>query len=129
MPSGQQAGDTTYLVACLVAPDHTERAALIARQRAVDVVFDRLEDACPDLFQPRRTHSDRLDTAWVRRYANTDLMAMISNGEVKFVHPIRGDDAVLVGKESEWSHAPLRLVCRRHDGHYFAQVLRSKEGS
>jgi hypothetical protein len=124
MPSGQQAGNTTYLVSChVVIADQTKRAAQIARQRAVDVVFDRLEDACPQLFQPRRVRSDRLGAGWVRRYADTDLMAMISNGGVKFVHSIRGDDPVFVGKESEWSKAPLRLACERRDGHYFARVL------
>jgi hypothetical protein len=130
IPSGQQPGNTTYLVSChVVIADQTERAAQIARQRAVDVVFDRLEEACPELFQPRGVLSERLGAGWVRRYVNTDLMAMISNGGVKFVHSIRGDDAVFVGKESEWSKAPLRLACGHHDGHYFAQVLRSKEGS
>ncbi|MDB6088884.1 MAG: hypothetical protein JWN85_1668, partial [Gammaproteobacteria bacterium] len=100
MPSGQQAGNTTYLVSChLVIADPAERAAQIARQRAVDVVFDRLEDTCPELFQPSRARSERFGAGWVRRYVNTDLMAMISNGGVKFVHSIRGDDAVFVGRE------------------------------
>jgi hypothetical protein len=44
--------DTTYLVSCHVVPGDTDRAALTARMRAVDGVFDRLEDACPQLFRP-----------------------------------------------------------------------------
>jgi hypothetical protein len=122
MPVEPRRRNTTYLVSCHVVPDNADRSALAARKRAVDVVFDRLEEACPKLLQPRGLRSDQFGTAWTRHYLNTDLTAWISHGSVTFDETIRGD-SVLVGHESDWAKAPLRLACGRHDGHYFAQVL------
>jgi hypothetical protein len=125
MRAESQPPDMIYLVSCHVVPDNADRSALTARKRAVDIVFDRLEDACPELFQPRGLRSDQFGGAWARHYINTDLTAWISQGRVKFGTPIRGDAAALIGQESDWARAPLRLECGRHDGHYFARVLQS----
>jgi hypothetical protein len=120
--------DTTYLVSCHVVPDNSDRSAQVARQHLVDLVLDRLEDACPNLFQPRRPGTEHGGRAWVRRYMNTDLTAWVSNGEVKFVQPIRGAQLVYVGRESDWANAPLRLACGRRDNLYFAKVLKRDGG-
>jgi len=128
MPVEEQPRDTTYLVSCHVVPDNADRSAQIVRQRAVDVVFDRLEDACPELFQPRRLRTDQFGAVWERHYPNTDLTAWVSNGGVKFREPIRGDDVVFVGQERDWAKAPLRLACGRRSGHYFARILESRGG-
>jgi hypothetical protein len=118
--------DASYLVSCHVFADNADHSALAARKRAADVVFDRLEDACPELFQPRGLRSDQLGTAWTRHYLNTDLMAWISHGTVTFDELLRGD-SVVVGRESDWAKAPLSLVCERRDGHYSARVKQSKD--
>jgi hypothetical protein len=128
-PAPQQPRDTTYLVSCHVVPDNTDRSAQIARHRTVELVLDRLEDACPQLFQPRRPLTEYSGNVGVRRYGNTDLSAWVSNDGVKFRQPIRGDSVVYVGREADWVRAPLRLACERRNGHYFAKVMDSKEGS
>jgi hypothetical protein len=125
-PTKQQLRDTSYLTSCHVLPDDTDRSAQIARERAVDVVFDRLEDACPALFQPRRLRTEHYRELWRRLYVNTDLVVLISHGSVKFLNPVRGGRMVYLGLESDWAKAPLQLACGRRDGRYFANVLKSK---
>lgn len=115
--------NNTDLVTCRVIPDSRDHSAQIARERAVDLVLDRLEDACPQLFQPRRPGTEQERGVWRRVYINTDLTAWVSHGWVKFQDPTRGDGLVLVGRESDWANAPPRLICGRHDGHFFAKVL------
>jgi hypothetical protein len=126
-PIEPQPRDTTYLVSCHVVPDNTDRSALIARQRAVDLVLDRLEDACPKLFQPRRLNTVHDGGAWRRLYGNTDITAWVSYGSVKFVDGARAADGLIdVGRESDWAKAPLRLDCGRHKGVYFAHIVDSR---
>lgn len=126
-PVRQQPRDTSYLTSCHVVPDDINRSALIARERAVDIVFDRLEDACPALFQPQRLRTEHSGEVWQRYYVNTDLVALVSLGSVKFFDPNRGGPMVYLGPESNWANAPVRLACGRHDDHYFATVLKSKK--
>jgi hypothetical protein len=118
---------TSYLSTCHVLSDDSDRSALIARQRAVDLVFDRLEDACPALFQPRRLHTEHDGQFWRRLYINTDLVATISHGSVKFLNPVRGGRPIDLGLESDWTKAPPRLACGRRDGRWFANVLQTNE--
>jgi hypothetical protein len=126
-PVGQQSRDTSYLTSCHIVPDDADRSALIARERAVDIVFDRLEDACPILFQPRRLRTEHSGEIWRRYYVNTDLVALVSLESVKFFDPIRGGRMVYLGAESNWINAPVQIDCGRRDGHYFATVVKSKE--
>jgi len=126
-PVVQRPRDTSYLASCHVVPDNTDRSAGIARERAVDRVFDRLEDACPALFQPRRLRTEHYRDLWRRLYINTDLVALVSRGTVKFLNPLRGGPMIYLGRESDWAASPQRLVCGRSDGRYFARVLQSNE--
>ncbi len=122
-PVKPQSSDTSYLASCHVVPDATDRSAQIARQRAVDLVLDRLEDACPQLFQPRRLRTEHVRDIWRRLYVNTDLVALVSHGTVKFLNPVRGGPMVELGRESDWAKAPRQLDCGRRDGRFFATVL------
>jgi hypothetical protein len=127
--SEQQPDDTSQLVTChTVAADSTGLPARQLRQRAVDLVFDRLEDACPQVFQPRRLLTEHFGGRWQRYYGNTDVIAWVSRGDVKFRQLLRGDDVVNLGRESAWEKKPLTLACGERDRHYFARVLEPKEG-
>jgi hypothetical protein len=115
--------ETTYLVSCRLLPDESGMQAAIAQERAADIVLDRLEDACPQLFQPRRLPTDVRGDDARRLYINTDLIAWIRFGQVKLVDPTHGGRVVLLGRESDWATAPPRLACGRVNGHYFARPL------
>jgi Glycosyltransferase family 87 len=124
-PGKQPPRSTSYLTSCHLVPDNTDSSARVAREHAVDVVFDRVEDACPTLFQPRRLPTEYFVEFWRRYYVNTDLVVMISHGTVKFLDPVRGGQMVYLGLESDWAKAPLQLACGRRDYRYFANVLKS----
>jgi hypothetical protein len=126
LPLEPQNREMTYVEACHAVPDDTaDLAALKARQRAADLVFDHLEDACPKLFQPHRMLSLRFGHSWRRVYGGTDIVASISYGRVKFSDEMRPQGPVDVGSESDWAKAPLRLECGKRNGVYFAHVLAS----
>jgi hypothetical protein len=123
LPLQPQNRDTTYVKTCRAVPDTTDHSALKAAQRAADLVFDRLEDACPALFWPRRLMTVRFGDSWRRGYGGTDIVALISHGRVKFSDQMRPSGLIDVGSESDWAKAPLRLECGKRDGVYFAHVL------
>jgi hypothetical protein len=112
-----------HLVSCGLVPDHSDHTADLALERTANLALDRLEDACPELFQPRRVPTGRYGHMWRRLYINTDLIAWVSRGELKFFDPVRGDDIVYLGSENDWARAPLRLACGRRGGHSFASLL------
>jgi hypothetical protein len=127
-PINPQPRDTTYLTSCHLVSDNTDRSALIAREHAVDLVFDRVEDACPALFQPRRARTEHDRDVWRRLYVNTDLVALVGHGSVKFLNPLRGGQTIYLGLESDWAKTPPHLACGRRESRYFARVLESKQG-
>jgi hypothetical protein len=123
--SEPQIRDATNLVACRLIANTTDQSANIARQKGVDVVFDRIEDACPKLFRPRRLVSTHDGDTWRRQYGGTDISAWISHGRVKFADLVRPTGVIDIGSESDWAIAPLRIECGRRKGVYFARILPS----
>ena len=117
--------DTSYLVTCRVVADNRDPSPVMARRQAVDLVFDRIEDACPRLFSPRRLVTVHEGDVWRRIYGSTDISAWISDGRVKFADGIRPNGLIDIGAENDWARAPLKLKCGTLDGAYFAHILPS----
>src|SRR6185437_1917244 len=121
---------TLYLVTCrVVAAAPTRRDPQLAAERAAaDAVFDHLEDACPELFQPARTVTRNYSTAqeqvWMRRYAATSLAAIIGPTYLLIKSDDRPGAPVFLGRESDWVRAPQPLACGRSNGRYWAKLLR-----
>jgi hypothetical protein len=118
--------NTGYFISCLVVKEKAPDAGVMAAESGANRALDRLEDACPALFQPRRQVSYLLgDTAhnyiWVRRYGNTDIIAWVAKGWVHYqgLMSQRG----YAGSVSAWEKAPLRVSCGREAGQYFLRVL------
>jgi hypothetical protein len=126
-PAVPQLRDTTYLVSCRVAPDNADYSAQMPARRDADLALDHLEDACPALFQPRRLRTEYSGDGGLRRYLNTDLTAWVSHGGVKFLQPSVGGDVVYLGREDDWTKAPIQIRCGRRNGRYFASLLQSAE--
>jgi len=126
-PSSKTQPNTSYLITCRIIPDDSNRRTEADRERAVNVAFDRVEDACPALFQPRRLHSEHVRDVWHRVYVNTDIVLVSIHGKIKFMNPPHSESLISLGPESEWAKAPLRLACGRRNGAYFADVLKSEE--
>jgi len=113
---------TTDLLSCRAIPDPAARLMQAARQQTADIILNRLEDACPELFQPRRPVTEYRNNRWQRVYLNTDIFAWVSRGWVKFFNPVSGDGPIFLGPENDWIETPQRVICGRHGGHYFARV-------
>ena len=128
-PAVPQSRDTTYLLSCRVAPDSTDYSIQILARRPADLALDHLEDACPELFQPRRPQTEYSGNDGLRRYLNTDLTAWVSHGSVKFHQPFLGAEVVYVGPEADWAKAPAQLRCGRRNGRFFAVLLKSTDGT
>jgi hypothetical protein len=111
-----------YLVTCAaVAAADTPTQSEAGRD--AQLILDRLEDACPALFQPRRPLLEYRNHRWQRVYLNTDIWAWVSRGYVKFYNPVNGDGPIFVGSEKEWLAAPLHVTCGRREGHAFAALV------
>lgn len=119
------------LMACKVVPDNSQHTALFGGDRRADLVFNRLEDACPQLFQPSRTvtedFGDDASGYRMRRYEGTGLALMITRGSVKFFDPLRGGSPTYLGRESDWETASLPLVCGRRDERYYAEFVKPRQ--
>jgi hypothetical protein len=117
--------DETYLVTCGLVPDTRNPSAIIARRHAVDIVFDRLEDACPRLFSPSRMFTVHEGDIWRRSYAGSDISAWINRGRVKVQNFMRPTGIIDIGAESDWAKGPVQLECGSHNGVYFVHTLPS----
>lgn len=109
------ARDVVYVYTCRVVPGPGLSDAERARQRVADLVLDRVEDACPDLF-PRGAPSQRSGGIWRRKYA--DIVTWVNDeGAVRFADLIRGGgDFVALGREEDWVTSPQKLTCWRTGG-------------
>lgn len=116
------------LMSCKVMADDSSHASLFAGDRKADLVLDRLEDACPMLFQPNRPLTEDFGDEQngyyrMRRYDSTGLAVMITKGAVMLFDPVRGGRPIYLGQEAEWAKAAPRLVCGRRHESYYARVL------
>lgn len=116
-----------YLVTCRVVADPASRRALTAAERQPDLVFDRMENQCPRLFQPPHAAtqvygSSRDGYLWMRKYPGTNLTAVLSRGSLSLTDGVRGGHPVPLGAESDWVKGPVPLTCGRRGEHYYARV-------
>jgi hypothetical protein len=112
----------SQFASCHLMADTADQSQELVARQAVDVVLNRLEDACPALFQPARTQTEHVNHVWLRAYGATDLTAWVGNGEVKFIDATRGPHEIIVGREEAWAQGPLPLECGRRHGIYFATL-------
>jgi hypothetical protein len=125
IPAPPRRGFTSQFTSCRLLADTRDRSQEANARRAVDIVLNRLEDACPMLFQPARPQTEYVNQTWLRFYGATDLTAWVSKGDVKFISATRSPREILVGREEAWARGPLRLECGRKDGSYFAGLPRA----
>jgi len=118
---------TGYLTTCSTLPNPAPVGQTPAERKA-NLALDRLEDACPRLFQPARPvtqyFGDARQDIWARRYLNTNLTAWVTRGWVEFVDPIRGGMATYVVPESVIDSGGARILCGRLHERYFAKAVR-----
>jgi len=109
--------DVVRLYTCRVVIDAqpAEREVDPERKRRADIVLDRLEQACPELFRPR-AGSLRSGALWRRNYG--DVVTWVNDdGLVRFTDLMRGGgDITFLGRQEDWLDAPPKLTCGRKAG-------------
>jgi hypothetical protein len=113
---------TTFLTCRLVSAP--EVADAYARDVvSVDAVFDRVEDACPNLFHPRRPVTEQLPK-WARLYnLGSEIQLWMDNGRVWYRAPFLGGDAVDAGSVDAWRRAPQSIDCSKKTAPAFDGLL------
>ncbi len=117
-----------YLVVCPVVSDPGVATPLARAESVPNLVFDRIEDACPRLFQPPRAVTEvygdsEAGYSWIRKYPGTNLAISIVKGSIQLADGARGGRPDYLGGESDWAKAPLPLVCSRQHELYHAKLL------
>jgi hypothetical protein len=117
--------NTGYFITCRVVTAKAPDPALTSGVSAANLALDRLEDACPVLFQPRRPTTYLLGDKehgyiWARQYPNTDMFAWVAKGWVHYQALMQQEG--YAGRESAWRKAPLQLTCGRGTDGYFLRV-------
>jgi hypothetical protein len=107
---------TRYMVSCQLVPDPVRADASRFKEPAPNLVLNRLEDACPALFQPRRpltfvVGDSTRGYGWARQYVNTDVLAWVRDGRVTFQSLIGRHPEQDAGAELDWESAPRKLAC------------------
>ncbi|KQX29898.1 hypothetical protein ASD05_07220 [Variovorax sp. Root434] len=107
--------DQVYLYTCRVVSGPSLTEAERERKVVTDLVLDRVEDACPELFPSRRA-SLRSGAIWRRNYADV-VIWVNDDGLVRFADLLRGGgDFVAIGREEDWIRSPQKLTCWRSEG-------------
>jgi len=113
---------------CRVVPGAETRNRQQYLKSLDDLAFDRIEDACPQLFQPRRPYTEMIGGTGSRRYPNTDIVAWVREDTIRFFSPITGDPIYEIGAAHSVADRSLRLECGRSRGHYFAHLVNARGG-
>jgi len=105
--------ETNYYQTCAIRRDGVDLKAYMAERAAIDKVLDRVEDACPDLFRPRRMMTEHNGPTWRRVYVNTDNELWIWDGWIKYLNGVLGGVPLVIGPASEWEQGPRAIDCSR----------------
>ncbi len=124
--SAPRSADTGYLATCQVSRDGPLRVQPLPGQRAADLAFDHLENACPALFQPSGPNDMVLGDAgrgyvFVRYYPGTGIQAWTGRGALWFQKLIGGteEDA---GPMRLWESSPPRVACGLQGGGFLKRL-------
>lgn len=117
-----------YMVTCSVVPDATSRLTLAAAEQEPDLVFHRMENECPSLFQPpdpvtQVWGGSQKGYLWMRKYPGTNLTAVLSRGSLSLVDGVRAGHPMPIGSENDWAKGAVALTCGRRGELYYAKAV------
>lgn len=102
-----------YFISCRLVAAPAERLAYERRVAEVDAAFDRVEDACPALFHPRRPPTQEYGYLARTYHMGSEMQLFVEEGRVKYFFPLRGGDPIDIGTLAAWREAPQRIDCTR----------------
>ncbi len=100
-----------YFLTCRLERAPAERLAYEREVREIDTIFDRVEDVCPNLFQPRRPVTQEMNH-WLRTYnMGSEIQLYIEDGQLKYFFPLRGGNPIEIGSVDAWRAGPQPIDC------------------
>lgn len=103
----------TWFLSCRLVPAPDAAEDYRRRAEAIDPVFDRVEDACPRLFHPRRPVTEFLPFP-VRLYnAGSEAQLWVKEDRLLYFIPFLGGNPIDIGSVADWMQAPRPLDCSR----------------
>jgi hypothetical protein len=111
-----------HFLTCRLVADPAGRAAYESAVREANVVFDRVEDACPNLFHPRRPPTTEYRFLARTYHMGSELQLFVDAGRVKY-YWMHGGDPIDVGELADWLRAPGRFDCSRKSAPPFGGLL------
>jgi hypothetical protein len=113
-----------HFISCRLVEAPEERLAYERRVSMVDAVFDRVEDACPNLFHPRRPPTQEYGYLSRTYHMGSEMQLFVDEGRVKYFFPMRGGDPIDIGSLADWQRASQAFDCTRRTQPAFATVRR-----
>jgi hypothetical protein len=113
-----------HFIACALRPAPDERARYERDIRDIDVVFDRVEDACPNLFHPRRPATQEYRFLARTYHMGSEMQLFAEEGRIKYFFPLRGGDPIDIGSVEAWKQGPQAFDCSRRTSPAFMNVRR-----
>jgi hypothetical protein len=105
--------DWKSFIACRLVKAPEERLAYERAVAPVEQAFDRVEDACPNLFHPRRPPTQEHIFLARTYHMGAEMQLFATEGRVKYYYPLRGGDPIDVGSLEDWRAAPQPIDCSR----------------
>jgi hypothetical protein len=113
-----------HFISCRLVPAPEERLAYQREVATYDAVFDRIEDACPNLFFPRRPVTQE-GIYWARTYHSGSEMQLFVDGDrVKYFYYLRGGDPIDIGSIDDWKQGRGRIDCAKRTQPAFRNITR-----
>ena len=85
--------------------------------------LDRIEDACPNLFQPARPVTEQTPY-WTRLYnMGSEIQLWIEDGRILYFAPPLGGDPIDIGTVADWMERPQPIDCSRKSAPAFGGLL------
>ena len=102
-----------YWLSCPIVAGEGPNASERAEKARMDLVFDRIEAACPNIFSPRGAPTERSGPLWQRTYSNSDTGIWSGPLGIHFYNSLIGGDPVPVGRLEDWEREPQPIDCSR----------------
>ena len=103
---------STYIT-CALRTDPAAGERYLQEVAQVDPIFDRVEEACRNLFHPAQPVTEQLPK-WTRLYnMGSEIQLWIDDGRLLYRSPFLGGDPIDIGTVEAWSTAPQPIDCSR----------------
>ncbi|MGE0315629.1 MAG: hypothetical protein AB7P21_28790 [Lautropia sp.] len=104
--------EASRYLACRAIAGAVGAAAAGIAPAALERAFDRIEDACPRVFQPRRSVTVPTGASWSRLYANTDVRLWATGDRIVHQDVFRGGALHDAGRIADWQTGAPAIECR-----------------